>query len=72
MTERYDTCVKNRNISSPRILVVEDNPDARELIVLVLARLGYEITEARNGPEALDKAIAENPELIFLDLGLPV
>ena len=61
-----------RNMSIPRILVAEDNPDARELIVLVLARLGYEIIEARNGAEALDKATVEKPDLILLDLGLPM
>ena len=56
---------------SARILVVEDNPDARELVVMVLAHAGYEVIEAANGSEALDGAIIGRPHLILMDLGLP-
>jgi CheY-like chemotaxis protein len=56
---------------SARILVVEDNPDARELLVMVLAHAGYQIIEASNGSEALHNAATYHPDLILMDLGLP-
>ncbi len=54
-----------------RILIVEDQTDARELFSLMLRRLGYDISEAISGLEAIDQAIAARPELIFMDLALP-
>ena len=54
-----------------KILVVEDNPDARELLVMVLAHAGYEVVEAANGSEALHNATTYHPDLILMDLGLP-
>lgn len=54
-----------------KILVVEDHPDARELLVFQLRRFGYKIIEAADGHEAVEKALAEKPNLIIMDLGLP-
>jgi CheY-like chemotaxis protein len=54
-----------------RILIVEDQTDARELFSLMLRRLGYDISEAISGLEAIDQATAARPELIFMDLALP-
>ena len=54
-----------------RILVVEDNPDSRNLLALVLGRSGYDIAEAATGIDAIDQAHATHPDLIFMDLGLP-
>lgn len=54
-----------------RILVVEDNPDSRSLLALVLGRSGYEIAEAATGLDAIDQAHATHPDLIIMDLGLP-
>jgi CheY-like chemotaxis protein len=54
-----------------RILIVEDNPDSRELLVLWLRRSGYEIAEAATGLDAIDQAHATRPDLIIMDLGLP-
>ena len=53
-----------------RILVVEDNRDNRELVVKVLARKGYEVTEAETAEEALALAAADPPDLILMDLNL--
>jgi CheY-like chemotaxis protein len=55
-----------------KILLVEDNPDGRELLVMVLRREGYEVIEARDGSEALRQATTQYPDLILMDLGLPV
>jgi CheY-like chemotaxis protein len=54
-----------------RILVVEDNPDSRSLLALVLGRSGYDIAEAATGLDAIDQAHATRPDLIIMDLGLP-
>mgnify|MGYP003949218267 CR=1 FL=1 len=59
-------------MATAKILVVEDNPDARGLMVMVLRREGYELFEAGDGSEALRQASTQHPDLILLDLGLPV
>lgn len=58
--------------SKKKILVVEDNEDNRELLVFRLQRLGYEILVATNGKEALETAAQQKPDLIFMDLKMPV
>ncbi|HLA00029.1 MAG TPA: response regulator [Thermodesulfovibrionales bacterium] len=54
-----------------KILVVDDNQDSRELVVKVLKNKGYEIIEAIDGEEAVEKAIAQKPDLILLDISIP-
>ena len=55
-----------------RILIVDDKATSRELLRTVLEKQGYAITEAANGEEALNKVRAESPDLILLDLQMPV
>ena len=55
-----------------RILVVEDNPDNRVLITDVLTSLDYEVIIAGDGEEGVAKATAERPDLILMDLSLPI
>ena len=57
--------------SSPKILVVEDNQDNREMVVKVLKFNGYQVVEAVDGEEAIEKAKTEHPDLILLDIFLP-
>lgn len=54
-----------------RILIADDKATSRELLRTVLERQGYAITEAADGEEALQKALAESPDLILLDLQMP-
>jgi len=54
-----------------KILIVDDNQDSRELTVKVLKNRGYQIIEARDGEEALEKALAEKPDLILMDISIP-
>ncbi|MDP2754431.1 MAG: response regulator [Nitrospirota bacterium] len=54
-----------------KILIVDDNQDSRELVVKILKNRGYLIIEAVDGEEALEKAIAENPDLILMDISIP-
>jgi two-component system, cell cycle response regulator DivK len=54
-----------------RILIADDKATSRELLRTVLERQGYEVMEAADGEEALQKALAETPDLILLDLQMP-
>jgi len=54
-----------------KILVVDDNNDSRELVVKVLKNQGYEMIEAIDGEEALEKAMSEKPDLILMDISIP-
>ena len=53
------------------VLVVEDEPDIRNLIVLHLSREGFRCRTAKSGPDALREARAATPDLVILDLMLP-
>lgn len=55
----------------PKILVVDDEPDAVELIEFNLKAAGYDVVTASDGAEALQKARRLMPQLILLDLMLP-
>lgn len=54
-----------------RILIADDRASSRELLRLVLERAGYEVIEAEDGLEALERARAGNPDLMLLDLQMP-
>jgi CheY-like chemotaxis protein/phosphoribosyl 1,2-cyclic phosphodiesterase len=55
-----------------RILVVDDDPDIRALATQALSQDGHIVTEASNGPEALVAIAAQAPDLLVLDLMMPV
>jgi CheY-like chemotaxis protein len=54
-----------------RILVVDDNTDNRLLLVNFLKPLGFDVIEAREGQEGVEKALQSKPELILMDLVMP-
>lgn len=54
-----------------KILLVEDNPELRNLYQLFLTEYGYTITTAIDGEDGLAKAKETKPELIFLDVMMP-
>jgi CheY-like chemotaxis protein len=54
------------------VLVVDDNPVSRELIREVLEGPGRMVLEAENGEEALKKIADEKPDIVLLDIQLPV
>ncbi len=58
-------------MNSPVVLVVEDDVLVRNLIVTTLKTHDYKVLTARNGAEAIMAASSHNPDVIFLDLGLP-
>ena len=55
-----------------KILVAEDNPASSELIIEVLSGRGYEIIEACDGRQALQKIEETEPDLVLLDIQLPI
>jgi len=56
----------------PRILLVEDNDMNRDMLGRRLLRRGYEVVFAADGREGVRQAVAEKPDLILMDLSLPV
>ena len=54
-----------------RILVVDDEPDITALVAYHLAKAGYRVSTAANGPDALKAAKDERPDVVVLDLMLP-
>jgi two-component system, cell cycle response regulator DivK len=57
---------------SKRILVVEDQEDNRQILRDLLGNAGYELIEAENGEEALAAVARQRPDLILMDIQLPV
>jgi CheY-like chemotaxis protein len=57
---------------SRRILVVDDDPFVRDAIGGYLSQAGYRVDEARSGVEALDRMRQVMPDMVLLDLNMPV
>jgi two-component system, cell cycle response regulator DivK len=58
-------------MSNGTILYIEDNPDNRTLIRRVLMVEDYDVIEASNALEALDKLTTQHPDLILMDINMP-
>ena len=58
-------------MSARKILVVDDDPSIREILSIQLARLGYEVTTASDGLEAIEAFKTSAPDVILLDLMMP-
>ena len=56
---------------SPRILVVDDDPQTVRLLSTVLTNDGYEVLKVYGGSEAIETAISQSPDLIILDMMMP-
>jgi DNA-binding response OmpR family regulator len=54
------------------ILIVDEDPYLRDMLTQKLEALGYQVAEARNGKEALDKVQRDAPDLVILDVMMPV
>lgn len=58
--------------TKPLILYVEDDLDTRGAYAAILRHAGFRVAEARNGVEGVESALALKPDLVLLDLALPV
>ncbi len=56
----------------PKILLVEDNEMNRDMLSRRLKRKGYDVVIAVDGQQGVDMAISESPQLILMDMSLPV
>jgi CheY-like chemotaxis protein len=56
----------------PKILLVEDNEMNRDMLSRRLIRNGYEVSTAVDGQQGTDMALSERPDLILMDMSLPV
>ena len=77
MTDRTDAAVSSPGgagdpESGPLVLIVDDVQDNRTIYVLFLKFSGFRVAEAENGEEALEKATSLLPDVIVMDLSLPV
>ncbi|MBC7932767.1 MAG: response regulator [Rubrivivax sp.] len=58
--------------ASKTVLIVDDYSDARELLKLFLSADGYNVAEASNGLEGVEAALLVHPDLIIMDISMPV
>jgi DNA-binding response OmpR family regulator len=59
-------------ITAPKILIVEDEPSLASALKEKFIAMGFSASVAKNGAEGLDHAIADHPDLILLDIIMPV
>ena len=59
-------------MSTKHILIIEDEADIREALLETVTEAGFKVSVAENGAIGLQKAITEKPDLILLDLKMPV
>jgi CheY-like chemotaxis protein len=68
MRERFHT----GRTGGPRILIVEDDPNSRWVLCALMRRMGYDCQVAANGKEALEIVESFGPQVILMDLMMPV
>lgn len=56
---------------NPKILIIDDEDEVRDMLRRILRFSAYDVIEARNGIEGFQMAIEENPDLITLDIMMP-
>ena len=66
------TMERRQRTRPQRVLVVDDNADIRELWRMWLDFWGFDVQEARDGAEAVHKALMDPPDLVLMDLWMPV
>ena len=57
--------------TTPRVLIIEDDPNVADVVSRYLQREGYDVDVAGDGVEGLNRALADPPDLVVLDLMLP-
>ena len=72
MSAKSGVKMKKKASEPPTVLLVEDTEDNRFMMRRLLEMSGFRVVEAMNGEEAVKLARAESPQLILMDLSLPV
>jgi CheY-like chemotaxis protein len=55
-----------------RVLIADDFEDTRRMMKLLLEKNGYDVSEARDGYEAVQRAVEDPPDVILMDIAMPV
>ena len=55
----------------PAVLVVDDDPDVRQVVSWALEDAGFDVQTAQDGPAAMSRAAFRRPAVVVLDIGLP-
>ncbi|BAY25908.1 response regulator receiver domain protein [Calothrix sp. NIES-2100] len=63
--------MNNNSLVKRKVLIADDDNDSREILAFLLEDEGWEVTEARNGREALDTIVNNRPDLLILDNRMP-
>jgi signal transduction histidine kinase len=69
--EKRDDDAAPRAVRSEKLLLVDDDPDVRDIVCRVLTELGYTVREAAGGQEALDALSDFSPDLLLVDFAMP-
>jgi two-component system OmpR family response regulator len=68
----FCTSAGHNSMQTATVLVVDDDPDSRALLELALSFEGYEVVSAADGKAALTSAKQHHPDVILLDLAMPI
>ena len=68
----YPTIMPEKGSPNLTVLIVDDVDDTRYFMRLALEQLGYSVIEAEDGAKAVEIAVRERPDIILMDLSLPV
>lgn len=66
-----DTDTESASMASTTIMVVEDNPDLRDVLGLILKHHGFDVVLASDGAEAVERAGEHRPDVVLMDLMMP-
>ena len=69
--QRIDYRRHNEGMTAPRILVVDDEPNIRDLLITSLRFAGFQVRAVSNGAQTISAVLEEEPDLIILDVMLP-
>lgn len=67
----HDSAQVRNNAEAKRVLIVDDDPSVREILVKYLSREGFVVLEAENGKKGIELAVKESPDVIILDVMMP-
>ena len=67
----YERLKKSLATDVAKILLVDDNSDIRKILQIHIRSMGFDSITAANGKEAVERAIAEKPDLILMDFVMP-
>ncbi|MBD2360786.1 response regulator [Anabaena minutissima FACHB-250] len=63
--------MKSENLTRRKVLIADDDDDSRTLLAFLLEQENWEVIEARDGKEAIEKVLQEKPDLLILDYRMP-